>query len=276
MTIVPQLPEELHEARDAVIESVHKDLEPPKSLESIHQWLETKGWDALTGSTANETMAVDLNQFASYSFSDEEYIAGWLDEERPITDAMRITHARMLISNASDGDDGYLVPSVYSVNIKSDNGNSAVVAAIMRMMGQGGPEITWWGVYKTHKDFLEDLKKAGLVPVECIKDITDTEVLAYWKKKKARKSRKMRSQDPKIRITINYGYDIHSLELLARDFERIKNGESLEIIGQGFSIEGEITQDTWLFKNKNISVDCENGFDVYKGSLDDILSIENI
>jgi hypothetical protein len=143
-------------------------------------------------------------------------------------------------------------------------------------MGQGGPETSWWGVYKTHKDFLEDLKKAGLVPVEYVEDITDAEILSYWKKKKTRKSRKMRSQDPKIRITINYGYDIHSLELLASDFERIKNGESLEIIGQGFSIEGEITQDTWLFKNKNISVDCANGFDVFKGSLDSILSIEDI
>jgi hypothetical protein len=64
--------------------------------------------------------------------------------------------------------------------------------------------------------------------------------------------------------------------LLASDFERIKHGESLEIIGQGFSVEGEITQDTWIFKNKNISVDCENGFDVFKGNFDNILSIEKI
>jgi hypothetical protein len=86
----------------------------------------------------------------------------------------------------------------------------------------------------------------------------------------------MSKQHSKIRIAISYGYDIHSLELLASDFERIKKGESLEITGQGFSIEGEITQDTWIFKNKNISVDCENGFDVFKGSLVDILSIEDV
>jgi len=86
----------------------------------------------------------------------------------------------------------------------------------------------------------------------------------------------MSKQHSKIQITISYGYDIHSLELLASDFERIKKGESLAIIGQGFTIEGEITQDTWIFKNKNISVDCENGFDVFKGTLDDILSIEDI
>jgi ABC-type Zn uptake system ZnuABC Zn-binding protein ZnuA len=86
----------------------------------------------------------------------------------------------------------------------------------------------------------------------------------------------MSKQHSKIRIVISYGYDIHSLELLASDFERIKKGESLAIIGQGFSIEGEMTQDTWLFKNKTISVDCENGFDIFKGNLDNILSIEDI
>ena len=86
----------------------------------------------------------------------------------------------------------------------------------------------------------------------------------------------MSKQHSKIRIAICYGYDKHSLELLASDFERIKKGESLEITGQGFSIEGEITQDTWLFKNGNISIDCENGFEVFKGSLDNILSIEDI
>ena len=184
MTIAPQLPEELHEARDTIIENLYKGIEPPENLKLIQEWLEGDGWDALIGSMANETMAVDLNQFASYSFSDEEYIAGWLDEEQPITNAMRIAHARMLISNAIDGDDGYLVPSVYSFNIQSKNGKSAVVAATMRMMGQSGPETSWWGIYKTHKDFLEDLKKVGLVPVEWIDDLADTEVLTYWKKKK--------------------------------------------------------------------------------------------
>ena len=64
----------------------------------------------------------------------------------------------------------------------------------------------------------------------------------------------MSKQHSKIRVTISYGYDIHSLELLASDFERIKKGESLAIIGQGFSIEGEMTQDTWLFKNKTIRI----------------------
>jgi len=86
----------------------------------------------------------------------------------------------------------------------------------------------------------------------------------------------MSSGNFKIRISINYGYDLHSLELLSSDFDKIKNGESFEILGQGFSIEGEMTQDNWVFKNKSINVDCENGFAIFKGELNDILFIENI
>jgi hypothetical protein len=30
--------------------------------------------------------------------------------------------------------------------------------------------------------FLDDLKNAGLIPIEFLADITDAEILAYWKK----------------------------------------------------------------------------------------------
>lgn len=179
---IPQLPKELYKIRDAVIEVAYKNEEPSNDLELLQNWLENDGWDALVGSSANETMAVDLNQLAYTSFNDDEYVNGWLGEEQQITDEMRVAHARMLIEKAGEGDDGYLCPSVYSVNITDESGRTAVIACIMHMMGQGGPETSWWGVYKTHDDFLEDLMSAGLVPVEFIKNLTNSEVLSHWQK----------------------------------------------------------------------------------------------
>lgn len=80
----------------------------------------------------------------------------------------------------------------------------------------------------------------------------------------------------KIKITISYGYDIHNLELSGSDYEKIKDGETLDIEGQGFSIEGEVSQDTWHFNAGNIDVSCENGFEVFHGNLEDIINIEKI
>lgn len=183
MTIVPQLPEELYEARNAVIESVHKGLVPPKSLELIQEWLKSKGWDALLGPIENETMAVNIPRLADHSFNDEEYLSGWLVDEQIITDSMRIGHVRMLIKQAIENGDGWEIPSICSFNIRRDDGKTAVISCTIAPQGDNGPEISWWGVYKTHEDFLRDLKKAGHVPVTCIDDLTDTEVLKYWKTK---------------------------------------------------------------------------------------------
>ena len=84
------------------------------------------------------------------------------------------------------------------------------------------------------------------------------------------------TNSPQVEITISYGYDIHSLVLSKTDFEKIRAGETVDIIGQGFSIEGEIAQDIWAFKNRRLHITCENGFDVFEGTVDDIIQIENI
>ena len=84
------------------------------------------------------------------------------------------------------------------------------------------------------------------------------------------------NKSQKTRITISYGYDIHSLVLPTTEFEKIKSGASISVDGQGFSIEGELSQDTWSFKNKAISVTCENGFDIFQGTLDELISVENV
>lgn len=84
------------------------------------------------------------------------------------------------------------------------------------------------------------------------------------------------NKSQKTRITISYGYDIHSLVLSEADFEKIKAGETMDVIGQGFSIEGEIAQDIWAFKNKRLLIRCENGFDVYEGTIDDIINVTSI
>jgi hypothetical protein len=80
----------------------------------------------------------------------------------------------------------------------------------------------------------------------------------------------------KIKITISYGYDIHNLELSENDYEKIKDGETLEIEGQGFSIEGDVIQDTWHFNAGRIDISCENGFQVFQGTLEDIIDVTRI
>ena len=82
------------------------------------------------------------------------------------------------------------------------------------------------------------------------------------------------NSNPKSKITISDGYDIHSLELSSNHYDKIKEGETLDIKGQGFFIEGEVVQDTWHFNAGKLDVICENGFDVFHGTLGDIIHID--
>jgi hypothetical protein len=72
----------------------------------------------------------------------------------------------------------------------------------------------------------------------------------------------------RIRLTIDYGYDIHSIELSQRTLDRIEAGKHVTVKGQGFHADEGREQDYWAFNNKNgtkIEVYCDSGRDVFKG-----------
>jgi hypothetical protein len=54
-------------------------------------------------------------------------------------------------------------------------------------------------------------------------------------------------QNGRVRLTVNYGYDIHSIEVPASTWLQIQGGESMTVRGQGFFVEGEFSQDEWAF-----------------------------
>ena len=74
----------------------------------------------------------------------------------------------------------------------------------------------------------------------------------------------------KFRITVDYGYDTHSVVVSQALMDQINLGEPITIDGQGFSIEGKMTQDTWSFNCSSVSsltVDGEDGRQIYIGKL---------
>lgn len=87
----------------------------------------------------------------------------------------------------------------------------------------------------------------------------------------------MTSDQDLIRITITYGYDVHSLEIEKRIYSQILKGEEVELDGQGFSIEGKVVQDFWRFGSGTLNVYCDDGFEVFDGNLSDaITNVEEV
>lgn len=74
----------------------------------------------------------------------------------------------------------------------------------------------------------------------------------------------------KFKITVNYGYDVHSIIVNQKEMDKIRTGEAVTIQGQGFSIEGDTETDDWSFHSaqlNSLEVECENGHQVFVGKL---------
>lgn len=71
-------------------------------------------------------------------------------------------------------------------------------------------------------------------------------------------------------ITVDYGYDTHSVIVSQRVMDQINQAEPITILGQGFSVEGKMTQDHWNFNctdDFSMTVDGEDGRQIYIGKL---------
>jgi ABC-type Zn uptake system ZnuABC Zn-binding protein ZnuA len=81
----------------------------------------------------------------------------------------------------------------------------------------------------------------------------------------------------KFKITVNYGYDVHSIIVNQKEMEKIRSGEALTVQGQGFDIEGDTEMDDWSFhcnRPNSLEVECENGHQVFDGDLTDAIISE--
>jgi hypothetical protein len=75
-----------------------------------------------------------------------------------------------------------------------------------------------------------------------------------------------------VTLTVDYGYDIHSIVFSGRTFCRIIDRQQLTIKGQSFSCEGEREQDYWQLNVDTIGsvhVYTDEGRDVYIGNITD-------
>jgi len=85
---------------------------------------------------------------------------------------------------------------------------------------------------------------------------------------KSRKKPKPEKNIGGATITVEWGYDLHSITLTERNWRRVKAGKPLSIRGKGYHYEGEFFWDYWQFSTTSkgsllvgYGEDCGVGFD---------------
>lgn len=81
-----------------------------------------------------------------------------------------------------------------------------------------------------------------------------------------------RSPRSTARITVDFGYDIHTLQLSPRTLRKIQAGAVLSLRGPGFLVDGVREQDRWVFNSDAVGrliVVTDEGREIYDGQITD-------
>ena len=177
-----ELPNDLIDIKDAIIEHIHAGTALPDNLDLLEKWFHEDGWDLLVDDGLIG-YALDLSHVANFRFYDSELRYEYeLEESAEITDTMRINYGNTLIERAMEEYEGDVCPSVHCINLSNDK-KSAVLGCLVEIHGQGGAVPYWQGTYKDQDSFIKAIRSNHIVMFDEIKNISDQEILNLWNRK---------------------------------------------------------------------------------------------
>ena len=177
------LPPELTAVRDALIDHVRLGTPEPSDLGRLQEWLEVDGWDQWIGADAEDfILALDLERFAEKWFSDAEISGyGFVEDDTPLTDAIRVAWARHRIQEEL-GNDDLRNPSIHSCVLNRDDDASVVVGCTVEIHGQAGAVVSWHGAFSSEESFLASFRGVGLWLEDELAVLSDETILSLWEK----------------------------------------------------------------------------------------------
>jgi hypothetical protein len=222
---------------DKVVTHAVHGLPLPKNLNKLIEWFEDEGWDYLCSAWAEEFTALKFFEMAWLSFSDQELIANQ-DAPITVTDDVRLTYARELVSRAFEESDGYACPTVHAVQISNKQGQVAILGWLMPIHGQGGPVAEFQGVFLDKSQFYQSLRDADYVLAPEEKSLKDETILRLW----AKPSKPTRN----VTVSVAWGNELHDCPMSQRTWQRVLSGKTLRRV-ESFFFEGKRFKAEWMF-----------------------------
>lgn len=79
----------------------------------------------------------------------------------------------------------------------------------------------------------------------------------------------MPSTNKLVLIGVPNEFGLYKIEIPMDTYLHVLKGNTIELNGSGFSIEGQIVQDFWKLSATSIHVYCDNGFEIFDGEWSD-------
>lgn len=169
------LPVELIELLDEAIECVYSDQELPSNIDELYEWFEDDGLDHMVTTEATLPFALSLGEIIQ-SFEDEDVADDNEVSVSEVTDQMRVAYVRREIQEAMDS--FYYMRSVYCALLKGSGSKEVFLGCTVEEQGQSGLGFSWWGIYRTLDDFINDVKSSNWLVFDTdVESITDQQIL---------------------------------------------------------------------------------------------------
>lgn len=264
-----KLPTSLLPISDQVIDHFYKKTPLPVNIGELVNWYETEAWDDLVSGWGNDELIVlNLNHLAWLKFSDSELIANQESDE-PVTNKVRIKYARQLISEALENSDGYDCPTVHAVELKKNDGNTAILGWTMEIHGQGGAVAVFQGAFADTEHFYQSLRNCDFLFSTEQDHLSDEAILELWEKPKE-------SVQP-IVISVEWGNELHGCPMSERTWKRIVQGKAVRRV-EPYWYEGKRYKGEWLFNSKDLGhliVNYDDGGVGFEGELSEATITNN-
>jgi hypothetical protein len=257
-----KLPSQLTIIRDQVVDHVRNGTPLPDNLSELINWYETEAWDDLVDGWGDEYIVLKLSSLAWLGFSDSELIANQESDE-PVTNELRIAYARQLIAQTLESCDGYDCPTVHAVELKKDDGSTAVLGWTMEIHGQGGAVALYQGAFSDLEHFYQSLRDCDFLFPSEQDQLTDEAILGFWTKPWG--------PTQPIVISVKWGDEPHDCPMSEKTWKRIVQGKAVRRV-EPYWYEGKKYKGEWLFNSKGLgqlTVNYDDGGVGFEGELSD-------
>ena len=174
------LPAELINFRDQLIDHVKQGIKEPIDVKTLVTWYEEDHEEIVAGWGPEEHVALNLKEIAAWEFNDIEMRA-YEDTDLPITDDRRIAYARNRIESKFEEIGSDVSPSIHAVEIKNENGDTAVLGWTMRIDGYS-PVVEFQGAFSTKEHFYQFLRASGFLLDVDMQSLKEETILELWEK----------------------------------------------------------------------------------------------
>lgn len=174
------LPPELRTLAEEALSLMHQhEIPSPQRLKPLYDWIEAELFHNIIEEDSDK-MVIRKDRLCQHCLSDSEVRDHFdLDPTAEVSDDQRIQWLRQCIEAAIARDDSIMMPSLFTVDLKSEE-HFGLLGFLVEIHGHSGPVLDWLGIFDSEDQLTHELERRNVSRIITADYMSDTEILCLW------------------------------------------------------------------------------------------------